>query len=113
MPIYTKILNRPIVYWPPGPVSDGGVATAGTPIQLKGRIGSTKGLNTTQDVERNDVRGSYLLSEAVVAGGYIWEGKLEDAPSNPLMDKSVHKIAAYKESRNLKGTKVIIRRATV
>jgi len=113
MPIYTKILNRPIVYWPPGPVSDGGVYTPGTPVQLKCRAGSTKSKVTTDDAERNKIQGSYLLSAAVVAGGYLWEGTLAAAPSNPLADTAAHKIIGYKESRNLKGTKVIIRRATV
>ncbi len=83
MNILTDLLNDFCVYWPTAAVDTFGVYSSGSPVELACKWKSSKGETVDKDGKKHTTTATVYLSTEVALGGWLWRGRLVDAPSVP------------------------------
>lgn len=81
--ILELLLNQTCVYWPKGAVNSFGIYTHGTPVELPCKWKSAKGESVTKEGKVHSITVEVYLRNEVALDGWLWKGKLADAPSVP------------------------------
>lgn len=98
--ILPGLLNQRCVYWPVGNTDRYGNTGYGEPEELVCQWTDTTRTIQAPDGTNRQITATVYLSVEVVKDGYLWLGRIEDAPSTPPTDQQIVSVDRFQDIDN-------------